>query len=86
MSDVEITIRLAEELAREARESNLLTDRKIAELLQAELDRQTTRQDHLRAFLNLADQLSSAEPKVTPEEIAAEIEAVRNALLRQSRR
>ena len=77
MSDVEITIRLPEDLAREARESNLLTDTKIAELIQAELDRQAARQEHLRAFLNLADQLSSAEPQLTPEEIAAELEAAR---------
>ncbi len=77
MSNIEITIKLPEELARKARTFDLLTDAKISELLQAELDRQAKRQKQLRTFLNTADQLAAADPKVTPEEISAEIEAAR---------
>lgn len=77
MSEVEITIKLPEELAKEARDLDLLTDAKITELLQAELHRQTESLKRLDTFLDTADQLAAAEPKLTPEDIAAEIEAVR---------
>ena len=77
MSDVEITIKLPEALLKQARESNLLTDEVIADLLQAELDRRAARRKHLDNFLNMAEQLASAEPALTPEEIAAEIELAR---------
>ncbi len=77
MSNIEITISLPEELVKQARESGMLTNEKIAELLQLELDRRTERQKHLHALLNTADQLAAAEPKLTLEEIQAEIEAAR---------
>ena len=54
MSDLEITIRLPEELVRQASESNLLTDDSVAEILQAELDRRAERLKHGRAFLEIA--------------------------------
>ena len=77
MSDIEITIKLPEDLVREARASELLTDEKIAELLQAELDRREDRQNHLAVFLDIAAQLSAAEPKLSQKEIDAEIDAAR---------
>jgi hypothetical protein len=77
MSNIEITIRLPEELVKQARESRMLTDEKIAELLQNELDRRDERQKHLHTFIDKADQLAAAEPKLTLEEIEAEIEAAR---------
>ncbi len=77
MTDVEIILRLPEKLVQDARQSNLLTDEKIAELLQAELNRELEHQQHLRAFLATADELASAEPKLTAEEITAEIKAAR---------
>jgi hypothetical protein len=39
MALVEITIKLPEELLRDAREFNVLTDDAVAELIQAEVDR-----------------------------------------------
>lgn len=39
MAVVEITLRLPEELVRDVRELNVLTDQAIAELIQAEVDR-----------------------------------------------
>ena len=74
MSDLEITIRLPEELVRQASESNLLTDDRLAELLQAELDRRADRLKHGRAFLEIAARVSAIEPLLTQ----AEIDAARN--------
>jgi hypothetical protein len=71
MSDIEITIKLPEDLVREARASELLTGEKIAELLQAELDRREDRQKHLAVFLEIAAQLSAVEPKLSQKEIDA---------------
>ena len=71
MSDIEITINLPEDLVREARASELLTGEKIAELLQAELDRREDRQKHLAVFLEIAAQLSAVEPKLSQKEIDA---------------
>ncbi len=77
MTDLEITIKLPEELVRRANESNLLADDNIAEILQAELDRRADRLKHGRAFLEIAARVSAAEPLLTQEEIDLEIEAVR---------
>ena len=39
MAVVEITVKLPEELVRDAREFNLLTDQEVTDLIQAEVDR-----------------------------------------------
>lgn len=69
MSDVEITIKLPKELAQEARTLDLLSDAKIAELLQAEVDRFK----HERAPSDTSNQL---EDMASDPEIKRELSAI----------
>jgi hypothetical protein len=73
MEKVTITLNIPAELARQAQQQGLLTDDMLAEWLRRELDRRA-RAD---AFFKTIDQLAALEPKLTPEDIAAEIEAHR---------
>jgi hypothetical protein len=88
MSNVEITIRLPEELVKRAREFDALTDEVISKLLEDEVDRRVMahanavgheahRETAFREFRELGEKLSAVQPPLSEEEIAAEVEAAR---------
>lgn len=72
---VELTVRLPDSLAREAQANGLLTPQALEALLREELRRR--RVDRL---FEAADRLAGhAEPWLSEQELAAEIQAVRKA-------
>ncbi len=71
MNRVNVTIRLPKELAEKADALGLLTDERVEVMLEEELDR-LQRADR---FFDTIDKLNALEPRITPEEIDAEIEA-----------
>lgn len=71
--DVTLTLNLPEDLATEAREAGLLTPTEIERWLRSELERQRD----LGVFFTKLDRLQAVQPPITPEEIAAELEAYR---------
>ena len=73
MEKVAVTLNIPADLARRAQQAGLLTDDMLAEWLRRELDRRR----RAKAFFETIDQLAALEPKLTPEEIAAEIKAHR---------
>ena len=73
MSDIDVTLRLPEDLVEQAQEAGILTDQQVAQLLQAELERR----QRVGRYFNTLDQLGAIEPALTQEEIDAEISAYR---------
>jgi hypothetical protein len=73
MEKVSITLNIPADIAQQAEQAGLLNDEVLTNWLHRELDRRK-RSD---AFFETIDQLAALEPKLTPEEIAAEIEAYR---------
>jgi hypothetical protein len=69
--DRDITLKLPEELAARAQAAGILTDEQIASLIEAELDRRQRRES---LFADL-ETLHNLEPRLTPEEIEAEMKA-----------
>jgi hypothetical protein len=75
MSDVQITLTLPEELAERLRAAGLLDSERIARWIEQRLDLE--QQSHIQNLLNMAEQIDQVEPKLTLEEIEAEIEVGR---------
>jgi hypothetical protein len=73
MATIDVTLNLPEELVEKAREAGVLTDARMAALIEAEVVRQT----HLQRFQSKLRQLRALEPALTQDEIDAEIEAYR---------
>lgn len=71
MSNVAVTFHLPEDVVERARDAGLLSDERVREMMLAELAR-------IERFFNLADRLAEMEPRLTPEEIEAEIRAARD--------
>lgn len=78
MSDVEITIKLPEELVERARTEGVQIDNVTEDVIDL-LEKRIERKAALRHLLDLADQIDRLpnELKPTPEEIEAEIHASR---------
>ena len=73
MVTVDVTLKLPEELVVQAQNAGILTGERVAELLQTELERQ----QRIQRYFNTLEQLASVEPRLTPDEIEAEIIAYR---------
>ncbi len=73
MVTVDVTLQLPEELVTQAQNAGILTGERVAELLQTELERQR----RVQRYFDALDQLATVEPRLTPEEIDAEITAYR---------
>lgn len=71
--DLTINVNLPKELAEQAEAAGLLTTEQIERLLATEIERQK----RLDIFFGKIERLRDLEPKTTPEEIDAEIEAYR---------
>lgn len=70
-----ITIKLPDELVKQAQAAGILTDDQVANLLQTELDRRQRQQD----LFDDMQKLRSQQPPLTPAEIEAELTAFRQA-------
>lgn len=70
---MDIILKLPDELVERAKAAGILTDEQVAELLEAELERRQRR----KQFYTDLETLRSMEPKITPEEIEAELKAFR---------
>ena len=81
MSTTELTVRVPEDLARDAERAGLFTSEAIEKLLRDALDRR----NGIDEFFGTIDRLHTANlPPMTMEEIQAEVDAVRAA--RRARR
>lgn len=70
-----ITINFPEDFAREVDEAGLLSPEALEDLVRAEI-----RRHHVREFLRFADELAARKlPRMTMDEIQAEVNAVRQA-------
>lgn len=67
-----LTIELPDQLAERAKKEGLLAPGALKGLIEEALRRRTGKR-----FLETLDRLSSIEPRLTPEEIQAEIDAAR---------
>jgi hypothetical protein len=66
-----ITLKLPHELVERAQAAGILTNEQVADLIEAELDRRQRREQ----FYADLETLHNLEPKITPEEIEAELKA-----------
>jgi hypothetical protein len=73
MMSVNVTIELPEELAQKAEVAGILTPKRMAELVEREVERQ----ERANRFFETVDKLVDLEPALTEQEIRAEIEAYR---------
>jgi hypothetical protein len=73
MNRIDVTLSLPEDLVEQAKSAGLLTEDELERWLITELERQRK----LDRFFNTLDKLNALEPRLTPEEIDAEIEAYR---------
>ena len=71
--DVDVLLKLPEELVERAKEAGVLTDERIAAMIEAEIKREF----HLRRFKETVEQLRDLQPPMTQEEIDEELEAYR---------
>ncbi len=71
MTAIDITLTLPEELVEKARAAGILTDDRMTELLQKELERQ----DQVGRFFEDIEKLHTLHPSITQEEIDDEIRA-----------
>lgn len=69
----QITLTIPDELAQQARHLGLLENDQIMALIQAEIIRK--RQNAAQKLLEIIDRIQSVEPRITQEEIDAELEA-----------
>ena len=77
MSDVELVLKIPEELAKDARAIGLLTNEHIVSLLQSEVEQEKLRDEALKQMSETATQLRSMQPRLTLEEIQEEIRTYR---------
>jgi hypothetical protein len=70
MNTIGVTLDLPEDLVEKAREAGVLTNEKVAELIEAEIERQSS----MRRFQQTVQQLRRIESPISQEEIDAEIE------------
>ena len=70
---MDIILKLPDELVERAKAAGILTDEQVAELIEAELEHRQRR----KQFYTDLETLRSMEPKITPEEIEAELKAFR---------
>jgi len=75
MDYISVTLQLPAEIAEQARAAGILTDANLLQIIEKELERQKA----MRRFFETADQLTALQPKLSLEEIQAEIEAGRRA-------
>lgn len=75
MGMVAVTINLPEELASEAQRRGILSEATIVRMIEAEIEAQ--RQAAIDDLFAAMKRLHELEPKITPEEIDAEIAAYR---------
>ena len=68
----QVTIELPDQLAEQARKEGLLTPSAVQRLIEDAIRRRAGKR-----FLQTLDQLAAVEPRLTPEEIQAEIDAAR---------
>ena len=68
-----ITLKLPDELVKRAQAAGILTSEQVAELIEVELERRQRREQ----FYADLETLRGLEPKITPEEIEAELKAFR---------
>jgi len=68
----QVTIELPDQLAEQARKEGLLSPAAVQRLIEEAIRLQAGRR-----FLQTLDRLAAAEPRLTPEEIQAEIDAAR---------
>jgi post-segregation antitoxin (ccd killing protein) len=68
----QVTIELPDQLAEQARKEGLLSPAAVQRLIEEAIRRRAGRR-----FLQTLDRLAAAEPRLTPEEIQAEIDAAR---------
>jgi hypothetical protein len=73
MNRVDVTLNLPEDLVEQAKSAGILTEDEVERWLMSELERQRK----LDRFFGTLDKLNALEPRLTPEEIDAEIEAYR---------
>ncbi|MCL4252474.1 MAG: hypothetical protein KJ043_01690 [Anaerolineae bacterium] len=69
----QITLTLPDDLAQQARNLGLLENDQLTALIEAEIVRK--RQHAAQKLLEIVDRIQSVEPRMTQEEIDAEIEA-----------
>ncbi len=74
MERTAITFNVPSDITEKAKNAGLLTDEAITKFLIKELERLTKRTE----FFEIMDQLAALEPRLTLEEIEAEIAAARN--------
>ena len=65
--DVDVLLKLPEELVERAKAAGVLTDQRMATLIEAELKRKT----HILRFRETVEQLRDLEPPMTQQEIEA---------------
>lgn len=73
MNMVDVTLHLPEELVNRAEAAGVLTDERIATLIEMEIERQF----HVERFAETVRQLRAVEPSLTEEDVEAEIQAYR---------
>lgn len=77
--DITLTLNLPQDLVEQAKSAGLLTEEQIERWLIEELERQR----RLNRLFGKLDQLVQIEPRMTPDEIEAEIEAYRQEKYRR---
>lgn len=69
--NVDVLLKLPKELVERAKEAGVLTDERMAAMIEVELKRQA----HIRRFKETVEQLRDLQPPITQEEIDEELEA-----------
>lgn len=78
---MDITLKLPEQLVKQARAAGILTDERIASLIEAELERNQRK----ATFAADIERLHKLQPPLTQEEIEAELQAFRQERAAQRR-
>jgi hypothetical protein len=73
MDTIEITLKIPNELVERAKQTGVLREESLVQLIEAEV----TRREAGQRLLEMMHTLQSVEPPLTPEEIDAEIKAYR---------
>jgi hypothetical protein len=73
MDTIEITLKIPNELVERAKQTGVLREESLVQLIEAEV----TRREAGQRLLEMMHNLQSVEPPLTPEEIDAEIKAYR---------
>ena len=70
---VDVLLKLPEDLVERATQAGMLTNERMAAIIEVELKRQS----HIRRFKETVEQLRDLQPPMTQEEIEEELEAYR---------